>query len=47
LRATLPEDQRNPIDQALAALTDRLETYPKLRTALHDWLAARGGQAPA
>jgi len=41
LRATLPEDQRNPIDQALAALKDRLETYPKLRTALHDWLAAR------
>jgi DNA helicase HerA-like ATPase len=34
---------QNPIDQALAALKDRLETYPKLRTALHGWLAGRGG----
>ena len=40
LRAALPEDQRTPIDQALAALKDRLETYPRLRTALHNWLAA-------
>jgi aminopeptidase N len=40
LRAGLPEDQRTPIDQALASLRDRLETYPRLRTALHDWLAA-------
>jgi len=40
LRAALPEDQRAPIDQALASLKDRLETYPRLRMALHDWLAA-------
>jgi aminopeptidase N len=43
LRATLPDDQRNPIDQALAALMDRLEAYPKMRAALHEWLAARAG----
>jgi aminopeptidase N len=41
LRATLPEDQQKPIDQAIAALKERLESYPRLRTALHDWLAAR------
>ena len=40
LRATLPEDQQKPIDQAIAALRERLESYPRLRTALHDWLAA-------
>jgi aminopeptidase N len=41
LRTGLREDQRTPIDQALASLKDRLETYPRLRTALHDWLGAQ------
>jgi aminopeptidase N len=41
LRATLPADQQKPIDQAIAALKERLESYPRLRSALHDWLAAR------
>jgi aminopeptidase N len=40
LRAGLPADQRTPIDQALASLKNRLETYPRLRTSLHDWLTA-------
>jgi aminopeptidase N len=40
LRATLPADQQRPIDQAVAALKDRLESYPRMRAALHDWLAA-------
>jgi aminopeptidase N len=40
LRSGLPEDQRTPIDQALASLKDRLETYPRLRAALHNWLTA-------
>jgi aminopeptidase N len=40
LRADLPADQRTPIDQALASLKNRLETYPRLRTSLHDWLTA-------
>ena len=43
LRTTLPVDQQRPIDQAIAALKDRLESYPRMRTALHDWLAARAG----
>jgi aminopeptidase N len=41
LRTVLPADQRRPIDQAMAALKERLESYPRLRTALHDWLAAQ------
>jgi aminopeptidase N len=40
LRASLPADQRKPIDQALAGLKDRLQSYPRTRTALHAWLAA-------
>jgi aminopeptidase N len=40
LRGVLPEDQRKPIDQAIAALKDRLASYPRMRTALHDWLVA-------
>jgi aminopeptidase N len=47
LRGALPEDQRTPIDQALASLKDRLETYPRLRTSLHSWLAEHAGGAPA
>jgi hypothetical protein len=43
LRTTLPVDQQRPIDQAIAALKDRLESYPRMRTALHDWLATRAG----
>ena len=27
-------------NQAIAALKDRLESYPKMSAALHDWLAA-------
>jgi aminopeptidase N len=45
LRAGLPEDQRTPIDQALASHKDRLETYPRLRTSLHDWLTAHAADA--
>jgi aminopeptidase N len=41
LRASLPADQQRPIDQAIASLRERLESYPRTRTALHDWLAAR------
>jgi aminopeptidase N len=41
LRATLPADQQRPIDQAIAALRERLESYPRLRNDLHAWLAAR------
>lgn len=41
LRAQLPEDQRKPIEQALAALKDRLASYPRMRQALHGWLAKR------
>ncbi len=40
LRAGLPADQQRPIGQAIAALKDRLESYPKMSAALHDWLAA-------
>jgi len=40
LRASLPADQQRPIGQAISALKDRLENYPKMRVALHDWLAA-------
>jgi aminopeptidase N len=43
LRASLPADQQRPIDQALAALKERLESYPRTRAALHDWLAAHAG----
>jgi aminopeptidase N len=41
LRATLPADQQRPIDQAIAALKQRLESRPRMRTELHDWLAKR------
>jgi aminopeptidase N len=41
LRATLPADQQKPIDQAIAALKERLESHPRLGSALHDWLTAR------
>ncbi len=41
LRATLPADQQKPIDQAAAALRERLQSYPRLRSALHHWLRAR------
>lgn len=47
LRGGLPEDQRTPIDQALASLKDRLETYPRLRTSLHDWLTAHAADPSA
>ena len=40
LRGSLPADQQRPIGQAIAALKDRLESYPKMSAALHDWLAA-------
>jgi len=40
LRDTLPADQRKPIDQALAALKEWLQSYPRTRAALHAWLAA-------
>jgi aminopeptidase N len=43
LRATLPADQQKPIDQAIAALKERLESHPRLRSELHDWLAANVG----
>jgi aminopeptidase N len=45
LRATLPADQQKPIDQAIAALKERLEAYPRMRTALHDWLTAHAADA--
>jgi aminopeptidase N len=41
LRALLPEDQRKPIERAIAALRGRLASYPATRSALHAWLAAR------
>jgi hypothetical protein len=41
LRASLPGDQRKPIDQALAALEERLHSYPRTRAALHEWLSVR------
>jgi aminopeptidase N len=41
LRASLPEDQRQPVERALASLQDRLTSYPRLRTEIHEWLAAR------
>nr|WP_166178321.1 M1 family metallopeptidase [Altererythrobacter segetis] len=47
LRGALPEDQRKPIDQAIAALKERLESYPRMGTALHDWLAAHPAGATA
>jgi aminopeptidase N len=47
LGGALPADQRTPIDQALASLKDRLETYPRRRTSLHSWLAEHAGGAPA
>jgi hypothetical protein len=47
LGSALPEDQRTPIDQARASLSDRLETYPRQRTALHEWLGAHPAGAPA
>jgi aminopeptidase N len=43
LRATLPADQQKPIDQAIAALKERLESHPRLRSELHNWLAAHAG----
>ena len=39
LSASLPTDQRRPIDQASAALKDRLASYPRTRAALRGWLA--------
>jgi aminopeptidase N len=47
LGSALPEDQRTPIDQARASLRDRLETYPRQRAALHEWLGAHPAGAPA
>ena len=29
-----------PLSEEIAALKDRLESYPKMSAALHDWLAA-------
>ncbi|HEY7807380.1 MAG TPA: M1 family metallopeptidase [Croceibacterium sp.] len=40
LRDSLAADRRKPIDQAIVALEQRLESYPRMRSALHDWLAA-------
>jgi aminopeptidase N len=45
LRETLPKDQQRPIDQAIASLKDRLASYPRMSRAMHDWLAAHGGDA--
>ena len=42
LRASLPADQQRPINQALAALKERLAVYPRTSAAMHDWLAAHG-----
>jgi aminopeptidase N len=41
LHASLPEDQRQPVERALASLQDRLASYPRLRTEIHEWLAPR------
>jgi aminopeptidase N len=41
LGSSLAADQRQPVDQALAALRDRLASYPRLRSEIHAWLAAR------
>lgn len=41
LRSSLRADQRQPVDQALAALKNRLASYPRLRSEIHAWLAAR------
>jgi aminopeptidase N len=41
LGSSLRPDQRQPVDQALAALRDRLVSYPRLRSEIHAWLAAR------
>ncbi len=41
LRAGLPEDERRPIDRALAALEDRIERDPRVRSELRAWLASR------
>jgi aminopeptidase N len=45
LRSTMRPDQQRPIDQAIAALKERLASYPRMSAALHDWLAARSGGA--
>lgn len=39
--ASLAEDQRRPVERALASLRDRLASYPRLRAEVHEWLAAR------
>jgi aminopeptidase N len=41
LHASLPADQQRPIAQAIAALKERLESYPRRRAELHDWLASQ------
>jgi aminopeptidase N len=40
-RATLPEDQRRPVDQVIASLRQRLDSEPRQRSELAAWLAAK------
>lgn len=41
LRATLPEDERRPVDQVLVSLRQKMASEPRLRAQLAEWLAGR------
>ena len=41
LREDLPEDQRRPVDRAIASLKDRIDRDPRLQGELRAWLASR------
>jgi len=40
LREDLPEDQRRPVDRAIASLKDRIDRDPRLQGELRAWLAS-------
>ncbi|MEO0061784.1 MAG: hypothetical protein RLZZ08_344 [Pseudomonadota bacterium] len=41
LRASLPEDERRPVDQVLGSLRQKMASEPRLRGQLGEWLAKR------